>query len=359
MNNLARVPQILKAEAELRRSTVWRAYHIFYGGNPLTVLSDCIIPLAERLKVEGLIIEYFYINYWVEGSHVRLRLRANGCSQRLIEDIDVAVCEEVGSYLRSFPSYHPMAELANHNFYETLFVGEFTDADRPRYFHTDGSPIFARNNSIEIRPYEPEWGRYGGEIGMLIAERYFVDSTQFAVSLMKLGNLNTRTILLGLSAQISYITALCLLKKKDLIENFFRAYYHRWAKGYDTQRNYDSEEGRRRYRQTVEKLQVQTGLYSHAIAAGLIDGVPEFLRPWVRQCEHTRQRIAAACAEQALFFSYDDGERLVTDLDDAAWSFCHSFIHMMNNRITVSVADEAFLAYELYLALHEGDDIYE
>lgn len=46
------IPEVLADEAELRATHVWRAYHIFYGGNPLIVLRECILPLAEDLQRE-------------------------------------------------------------------------------------------------------------------------------------------------------------------------------------------------------------------------------------------------------------------------------------------------------------------
>lgn len=347
------IPEVLADEAELRATHVWRAYHIFYGGNPLIVLRECILPLAEDLQREGVILDYFFINYWLEGSHVRLRLRVR---PERVEELDVRVLERVRQYLAASPSYHPMAELADNNFYESLFAGEFTDADRPKYFDANGDPMFAENNSIEIREYEPEWLRYGGEVGMLISERQFVESTQLMVRLMNLGNLGVRTILLGIASQISFITAVCLLQDADLVEDFFVAYHHRWADGYDTNPAYGTEEGRRQHQVTVENLRKKIVPRADAIRRGDVGDLPQILRDWVQVCLKVRFQIEQACEHSALRFKYDDGVRSVTNVDDAAWSLCHSYIHMTNNRMMVSVADEAFLAYQLVEAMRGSDD---
>ncbi|WP_270973568.1 lantibiotic dehydratase C-terminal domain-containing protein [Trueperella sp.] len=347
------IPEALADEAELRATHVWRAYHIFYGGNPLIVLRECILPLAEDLQREGVIPDYFFINYWLEGSHVRLRLRVR---PERVEELDARVLERVRQYLAASPSYHPMAELADNNFYESLFAGEFTDADRPKYFDANGDPMFAENNSIEVREYEPEWLRYGGEVGMLISERQFVDSTQLMVRLMHLGNLGVRTILLGIASQISFITAVCLLQDADLVEDFFVAYHHRWADGYDTNPAYGTEEGRRQHQVTVENLRKKIVPRADAIRRGDVGDLPQILRDWVQVCLKVRFQIEQACEHSALRFEYDDGVRSVTKVDDAAWSLCHSYIHMTNNRMMVSVADEAFLAYQLVEAMRGSDD---
>ena len=63
-------PDVLAAASQRR----WMAYHVFYGGNPEVLLEECLLPLAAQLEEEGLVRLSFYINYWLEGGHVRLRL---------------------------------------------------------------------------------------------------------------------------------------------------------------------------------------------------------------------------------------------------------------------------------------------
>lgn len=353
MSVLTKVPVSLENEFELRKDNVWRAYHIFYGGSPLTILRECILPLAEEMVEQGEIVEYFFINYWLEGSHVRLRLRVN---PDRVDAVDAKVLARVEGYLTEYPSYHPMAELADNNFYESLFRGEFTEADRPKYFDEEGNPKFAENNSIEIREYEPEWLRYGGEVGMLISQRQFVDSTQLVVQLAALGNMSVRTILLGISTQITFITAVCLLRDRDLIEDFFVDYHHRWADGYDTNPAYGTEEGRRQHDATVENIRKKIVPRADSILSGEIDDFPQILRNWAEVCSKVRAQIEDACAVAPLKFEYENGIREISDPKEAAWSLCHSYIHMTNNRMMVSVADEAFIAYQIVQAMRRDDD---
>ena len=39
------------------------------------LLLQCVGPLVDELDADGLLAGYFFINYWLEGPHVRLRLR--------------------------------------------------------------------------------------------------------------------------------------------------------------------------------------------------------------------------------------------------------------------------------------------
>ncbi|MDN6486729.1 lantibiotic dehydratase C-terminal domain-containing protein [Ancrocorticia populi] len=351
MSVLTHVPASIESEFRLHRMYEWRAYHIFYGGTPLTVLKECILPLAQEMQDRGEIIDFFFINYWLEGSHVRLRVRVDPCNA---DAVDVEIVARVTKYLAESPSYHPMAELADNNFYERLYQGEFSEADRPKYFDAAGNPRFAANNSIEIREYEPEYLRYGGSVGMLISERQFIESTQLMVKLADLGNMRVRTILLGIATQITFITAVCMLRDMDLIEDFFVAYHRRWSDGYDSNPAYGTEEGRRQHTATVNNIRKKIVPLAKEILSEDVKDLPVFLRDWVEVCTRVRTQIEDACTDAGLQFSYEDGVRTVTDPDQASWSLCHSYIHMTNNRIMVSVADEAFLAYQIVEAMRKA-----
>lgn len=344
----------LPTETELRDSHSWRAYHIFYGGSPVVLISDCVVPLAEHLVEAGHITEYFYINYWLQGSHVRLRLRVPDESP--IAEVDRMVFEWVEDYLQREPSLHPMTELADNDFYNQLFLGEFPESDRPKYFHPNGEPQFAANNSVEIREYSPEWGRYGGEKGMLISEWFFVRSTEQVVELMRLGNLTVRTILLGIGTQMTAVTAVCMLRDLDTVRDFFVDYHHRWSAGYDANPAYSTPEGRREHASTTKSIRQLVVPHLLALAEERYDDLPPMLRSWVEVCLTAREAINKAYEEEPLQFEYTDGHRAAATPHDAAWSLCHSFIHMTNNRMMVSVADEAYLAYQLVSALSPEDD---
>lgn len=340
-----------KAEAGDRREreSRWVAYHVFYGGSPDVLLIDCLIPLAEALVRDGLVVDWFYINYWLEGSHVRLRLRVPSDSADAA--IDARVVPAVSAYLARKPSMHPMLELADNGFYERLFVGEFTDADRHRYFDAAGVPLFRENNSIERRAYERETYRYGGPACMTLAEDHFVASTQLACDVMGRGNQSVRSLLLGIASQLSFVTACALLRDRELIADFFVAYHRRWASGYTDQTPYSTEKGRRMHALTATRLRSRMLPLLDRIAANDLDMMPQRLRDWAQTNIRVREGVDALFDEDVLRFDYQDGRRAPESPSAAAWSVCHSLIHMTNNRMMVSVADEAFIAYQIAEAM--------
>lgn len=327
----------------------WVAYHVFYGGSPDVLLLDCLIPLSEALVRDGVVRDWFYINYWLEGSHVRLRLRVP--RESTDAEIDGHVLPAVEGYLRQRPSMHPMLELADNGFYERLFVGELTDADRPRYFTVAGEPLFRENNSIERRVYEQETYRYGGPESMALAEDHFVASTRLACDVMRRGNQTVRSLLLGIASQLSFVTACALLRERELVADFFSAYHRRWASGYTDETPYSTEKGRRTHAMTTTSLRGRMLPLLDRIAANDLEGMPQRLREWAQTNMRVRESLDALFDEGVLRFDYQDGRREPESRSAAAWSLCHSLIHMTNNRMMVSVADEAFIAYQIAEAM--------
>ena len=52
----------------------WLSFHVFYAANSNPILVEGVTPVIRRLRAEGLIERWFFIRYWLEGPHVRLRV---------------------------------------------------------------------------------------------------------------------------------------------------------------------------------------------------------------------------------------------------------------------------------------------
>ena len=69
----------------------------------------------------------------------------------------------------------------------------------------------------------------------------------------------------------------------------------------------------------------------------------------------TTRRIEDAVAERAIVFLDENGDETRPDHpSNAAWRLGMSFIHMTNNRLMVSIEDEAYLAFEILQAMEAG-----
>ncbi len=340
----------IRAAAVDRR---WMAYHVFYGGNPEVLLQECLLPLAAQLEEEGLVRLSFYINYWLEGGHVRLRLLPADETAR--DEIHGRVMPVIGRYLERRPSMHPMARIESRSYYDDLFALEYGDELRPRYFDAEGRPLLRPNNTVEPRDYEPELERYGGRVGMVISEDFFADSTRLAREVIDLGNTGTRTILLGIGAEVMAVTAAALLEDRDVVMSFLRAYHSRWAGSYGVESTYAEDADQPRYRRIVDSLREAVVPVIESVLAGTGDRLPGFLGDWARTCAGYRRRIEDAVAERAIVFLDENGDETRPDHpSNAAWRLGMSFIHMTNNRLMVSIEDEAYLAFEILQAMEAG-----
>src|SRR5215472_14113708 len=74
-------------------ATHWISIHIFYNGNRNHMLTTCLEPLVQDLRKRNLVQHYFFIRYWQEGPHIRLRLlpaesvKAEAVTRRAEENI--------------------------------------------------------------------------------------------------------------------------------------------------------------------------------------------------------------------------------------------------------------------------------
>src|SRR5439155_20129854 len=131
----------------------WQAIHIYYAGNRRPMLTDCIRPLVDGLREAGLLYGYFFINYWLEGPHVRLRLRPSE------PDATGPVCARaeaaIGAFLRSRPALYDVNSGTYFEVYNRMFDLEFTDSERQQYLDADGRMRLEANNSYKYAPYEP------------------------------------------------------------------------------------------------------------------------------------------------------------------------------------------------------------
>lgn len=147
----------------------WRALHIFYHAidkreKLIMRIHDIVSPLIS----EGRMSQWFYINYWEGGPHVRLRMKD-------ISEADLAcVRAELEKYLAEEPS---VSSVSKEQYYRNhKFDGTAQDADSLPWYG---------DNTVEEIPYEPEVERYGGSSCIGIAEEFFMASSETAVNIIR------------------------------------------------------------------------------------------------------------------------------------------------------------------------------
>ncbi|MFY1675705.1 MULTISPECIES: lantibiotic dehydratase C-terminal domain-containing protein [unclassified Streptomyces] len=334
----------------------WQALHVFYAANPQPLLVDCIGPLVAELREDGLLAGHFFINYWLEGPHVRLRLRP--ASEEAGQEVRRRAEEAVDAFLRRRPALYEVDSGFLNEFYNTLFEIEFPEGDRGDFLGADGRMRLRPNNSRSREPYEPEYGKYGGPAGVELAEWHFAHSSDLVIEAFGRMNLHLRTVLLGTSAQLMMVMAGCFLPGDDELADYLQRYYEFWHRAFPGTGFIGSTEYDRHYAETAPRLGRRFDEIRRALAADRLDRLPPFLHGWAEHCLLLRGRVVDLARAGKLVFRSWDGTRdeRVTDPDVVLPLLLSPYMHMTNNRLHVTIRDEAYLAHVLGRVLRADTD---
>ncbi|QKW18193.1 lantibiotic biosynthesis protein [Kitasatospora sp. NA04385] len=331
----------------------WLALHVFYAASTRPLLLQCVRPLVAELTEEGLLAGYFFINYWVEGPHLRLRLRP--ATPEAAPEVRRRAEAAVAEFLRRRPALYQVEDSFFAELYNTMFELEFTPEERAELLGPDGRMRLRENNTATLEPYEPEYGKYGGPAGIELAEWHFQHSSDLVIEATRTMNLHLRTVVLGLTAQLMMTMAACFLPDEDDLLVFLDRYHAFWNRSF-AGTNYTAQQGYdRAYTSMGDTFPARFRAIRAAIADGAPDRLPSMLRGWAEHCLELRDRAADLSRRGLLVFRSWDGERdlTVTDPAQALPMLLFPYAHMTNNRLSATVRDEAFLSYVLARALRE------
>ncbi|MBD9735597.1 lantibiotic biosynthesis protein [Streptomyces sp. H28] len=349
----------------------WLALHVHYAANPQPLLVHCVRPLVDRLTEDGLLSGHFFINYWLEGPHVRLRLRPSGPDAE--PEVRRRAEEAIGHFLKTRPALYEVDSGFLKDFYNSLFDIEFPGEDRARYMGPDGRMNLRPNNSYRYEVYAPEYAKYGGPAGVELAEWHFRHSSDLVLEAYRSMNLHVRTVLLGTSAQLMMVMASCFLPEEDRLADYLDSYYAFWHRLFPGTGFIGSTEYERTYAQMAPALGARFAMLRKVVADGGTDRLPPFLRRWAEHCLELRARVVDLTERGELAFPAwegpareDAGQERAEDPDAAPLvtvthvpavlpRLLSPYMHMTNNRLHVTIRDEAYLAFVLGRVLREPE----
>ncbi|MFD7221328.1 lantibiotic dehydratase C-terminal domain-containing protein [Streptomyces sp. NPDC059892] len=331
----------------------WQAIHIFYAANPQPLLVNCVRPLVAGLSADGLLAGHFFINYWLEGPHVRLRLKPVDATAT--PEVRRRAEEAISGFLRARPALYEVDSGFLNEFYNTLFEIEFPEGDRGAFMNEDGRMNLRPNNSFSYEPYEPEYGKYGGPAGIELAEWHFAHSSDLVMDAFRTMNLHLRTVLLGTSAQLMMVMAGCFLPDRDELGAYLDRYYEFWHNAFPGTGFIGSKEYDKNYAAMAPGLGRRFEGIRRAVRTGELGALPAFLRGWAEHCLALRTRAEELTVGGELVFRSWDGTRdeHVTDPAVALPLLLSPYMHMTNNRLHVTIRDEAYLSHVLGRVLRE------
>ncbi|MFI6639276.1 lantibiotic dehydratase C-terminal domain-containing protein [Streptomyces sp. NPDC050504] len=332
----------------------WQATHVFYAANPRPLLLQCVRPLVAGLEADGLMDGYFFINYWLEGPHVRLRVKPS-CPEAAPE-VARRTARAIDAFLAERPALYEVDSGFLNDFYNTLFDIEFPGAERGHYVDSQGRMNLRPNNSRSTEPYEPEYGKYGGPAGIELAEWHFRHSSDLVIDALGTKNLHLRTVLLGTAAQLMMVMAATFLPGEDELAEYLDSYYEFWHRAFPGTGFIGSEEYDSNYAAMAPKLTARFAAIRAAVAEDDRGVLPASLARWAEHCAELRERAVRLAREGDLVFRSWDGERdeRVTDPAAALPLLLSPYMHMTNNRLHVTIRDEAYLAHVLGRCLRES-----
>ena len=177
-----------------KRNNKWISLYVFILPPFEHILVNCIEPLASFLVKKGVVKKWFFIRYFENGSHIRLRLQLKNPSYK------VEVSQLIKRKIEHFIEINNI-ERSNLN-------GEF----------------------VSIKDYLQETERYGGTLGIEMAESIFCESSKTVceIIIQEYSKLSYEDAM-KYSVILNYILLynLFLGEKKEL-ENFLMFSYLRW-----------------------------------------------------------------------------------------------------------------------------------
>jgi thiopeptide-type bacteriocin biosynthesis protein len=335
-------------------SDPWLAIHIFYTANIRPLVKECVRPLVRELSADGLLENYFFINYWVEGPHLRLRLQPSSATAAPV--VRARAEAAITLFLRARPAlYNVQAEFFV-DMYNTLFDLEFSQEERKKYLGADGRMRQRDNNTFSYEQYEPEYGKYGGPAGVELAEWHFRHSSDLVMDVVHAMNTHVRTVLLGTAAQLMMVMSTAFLQDKSATQEYLRRYHDFWSRAFTETtfvKDVDYDEA---YEAMAASVERRFADIRNAFAAGTTGELPGFISAWFTHCLELRGRARELASRGELIFQSWDGtsEEVMTDPDAAIERLLSPYLHMTNNRLQVTLSDEAYLAHVLARALGEA-----
>ncbi len=298
----------------------WYSVHVYYHGRLELLLTECIGPIVSSMRTRG-VSRWFFLRHSTGGPHVRVRFQLAAGTTPAVKDTLTA---DIGDYLREKPSTTPIA--ADH-------LASFEDGHRA-IAALDGEPAgpgaFYPDNTVIATPYVPEPAKYGGPLGVALAERFFEASSDLVITLLsrEAGN-GHRPASMAFAMMLAGLRA-AGYGERD-IAAFFAAYARFWQRCIPP-------DAWQSWLSTVTARPDALRSLSDSITRSDGSAGPAWMEPWVVAFG----AAAKALHEQAI--AIEPAVTLAGPMDPIAFVLCN-YLHTHNNRLGVSPALEARLAY--------------
>lgn len=295
----------------------WRCVHIHYADHQDELLAECVAPLVASARTRGL-SRWFFLRYWRGGPHVRLRLRFEaGAPPGAWED----VLAGIGEHVRGKPS-------------EARLNGERLEQEQRRLAALEGESagevVLHPDNTLVLSPYVPEYGKYGGPIGVALAEAFFEASSDTALDVLTGSGGSTKgRVNLAFAMMLAGLRA-AGYADRGLVDLF--AAWIRFCERFVPPGAWQALQAKMRQ----PDVRRQLGLATMASVE------PDRYPPWLLRWAGTFGEAARALHEHAAVVR--PAVTFAKSMDPLQFVLFH-YLHTHNNRLGVTPALEAQIAY--------------
>jgi len=332
----------------------WISNHLFYSIDQRGLLLDCIQPLVGELKAAGLIEQFFFIRYWENGPHIRLRVKAvHGAENEVKRLMEPPLSEFLSRKATRFILPDNVTK-----FWPDWYVLEYGKEALLQKYPSGVIPRYPENTFRYI-DYEPEYARYGGEAGMQISERHFERSSRVVLDRLSWPNMQNRGIRDAQNIQLMLDMCFAFLDTEEAVAKFCLGYASYWFYQF-----FAGKPGEivTKVLPTAELLLGKVRTRIRKAAQDLQNGTTRIIpRQDVEYYAHCKQlkaeldRIASDAVPVPTQLPLQDGETEVRVARDPLIYLLTSYVHMTNNRLGATLRDEVNMSYVIYRALSSQD----
>lgn len=326
----------------------WLSAHLFYNEPWETFLREAVTPYIETVLKTGIAQSYFFVRYWEQGPHIRLRFK--GDPKALNEVLQPNLIEHFNTYFETNPSIR-------------------TDPEYPENFPLKHK--WLSNNSIHFKSYFPEFDRYGGSSGMVLAEEQFQLSSATVLdyfSTQQDANAYHEILGAAIRLHLGFVYSIGLSVKEAIA--FFEMIFENWLPA-----AFEIFETNTPEKIIVEKMKETISLFSKSFEEQKEDLIPfhknlwedlksgekfddDVFNNWIKE----NRRLSLTLSEAAesgklsprsdLYVMSEELSRKLSENNQLLWHIFADYVHMTNNRLGISNQDEAYLAYLMMRSLN-------
>lgn len=302
----------------------WFSVYIFHNISFEKVLIEGIQPLIQNMVNSKFITSYFFIRYWDNGPHIRLRVLP---SEVLSEErCEYLIIDKLSNYFKK--SQH------NNTYY-----------------------------SVESHLYNRDYDRYGGLKAMQISEKQFALSTKTVLQVLNNNIHNWEySTAISIAMQMHLLFARVIFNNRTDILNFFQKIHKNWL-GYSVKLDQHANVTNAEIEKTIilfsksynNQKQNLEFLIKEMLDGELAEG--SWQRHWFEKSVAIQKDYVIAynsngIIDNSYFFNFLEKRILFSnDLDNRLYPIYDSLIHMTNNRLGINLRDESFIAFMLFKVL--------